>query len=189
MSEETKSSTLKMGAEVGGKVVTEAKVEAKVQVTPGPQINFYGCRNAYGEFSNFYPASIKIDGVTWPTTEHYFQAQKFSGQAGGPEYMEKIRQDQSAVNAKKYGGARSGTGVPKLRSDWEKVKDDVMIKAIYAKFTQHPNLTTLLLRTGSSPLAEHTVNDRYWGDGGDGSGKNRLGKLLMELRHQLMKIA
>jgi N-glycosidase YbiA len=29
---------------------------------------------------------------------------------------------------------------------------------------------------------EHTRNDAYWGDGGDGTGKNRLGQLLMELR-------
>jgi hypothetical protein len=33
---------------------------------------------------------------------------------------------------------------------------------------------------------EHTTNDRYWGDGGDGSGKNRLGALLMELRAELI---
>jgi len=34
-------------------------------------------------------------------------------------------------------------------------------------------------------LIEHTKNDSYWADGGDGSGKNRLGQLLMELRNQL----
>lgn len=154
----------------------EKKEEKKLK-----QINFYGCRNAYGEFSNFYPAPIKIDGVVWPTTEHYFQAQKFLGQADGEEYMEQIRLEPSAAVAKKLGSTRS----IKLRPDWERVKEEVMSKALHAKFTQHPELATVLLSTGTAVLAEHTSNDRYWGDGGDGSGKNRLGHLLMALRAQL----
>ena len=40
-------------------------------------INFYGKDNPYGQFSNCYPSSIELDGFTWSTTEHYFQAQKF----------------------------------------------------------------------------------------------------------------
>jgi len=39
-----------------------------------------------------------------------------------------------------------------------------------------------LLSTGELTLVEHTINDRYWADGGDGHGRNRLGILLMELR-------
>ncbi|MRR38310.1 DUF1768 domain-containing protein, partial [bacterium] len=54
---------------------------------------------------------------------------------------------------------------------------------------QHPGLKSLLLSTGNSALVEHTRNDRYWGDGGDGSGRNRLGHLLMELREQLRRAA
>jgi predicted NAD-dependent protein-ADP-ribosyltransferase YbiA (DUF1768 family) len=34
-------------------------------------------------------------------------------------------------------------------------------------------------------LVEHTARDSYWGDGGDGSGRNRLGHLLMQLRAEL----
>jgi len=41
------------------------------------------------------------------------------------------------------------------------------------------------LGTGDAELVEHSHNDRYWADGGDGSGQNRLGQLLMELRAQL----
>jgi predicted NAD-dependent protein-ADP-ribosyltransferase YbiA (DUF1768 family) len=43
----------------------------------------------------------------------------------------------------------------------------------------------LLLGTGEAELVEHTRNDNYWGDGGDGTGKNRLGQLLIELREEL----
>jgi ribA/ribD-fused uncharacterized protein len=60
-----------------------------------------------------------------------------------------------------------------------------MKEALQAKFTQHSGLRSLILHTSDAELVEHTQNDNYWADGGDGSGKNRLGKLLMELRAQL----
>jgi predicted NAD-dependent protein-ADP-ribosyltransferase YbiA (DUF1768 family) len=42
-----------------------------------------------------------------------------------------------------------------------------------------------LLATGDAILIEHTRNDDYWADGGDGSGKNKLGLLLMQVREEL----
>ncbi len=76
-----------------------------------------------------------------------------------------------------------------LRADWETAKEQIMREALQAKFTQHPALRALLLGTGDSEIIEHTKNDKYWGDGGDGTGKNRLGNLLMELRSQLKSSA
>ena len=72
-----------------------------------------------------------------------------------------------------------------LRRDWEEVKDDVMRDALRAKFEQHAELLGLLLSTGDADLVEHTRNDRYWGDGGDGSRLNMLGRILMEVRREL----
>ena len=69
-----------------------------------------------------------------------------------------------------------------LRKSWEAMKDNVMRDAVLQKFSQHSNLIELLLGTGSAKLVEHTENDSYWGDGGNGSGKNRLGLILMEVR-------
>ncbi len=60
-----------------------------------------------------------------------------------------------------------------------------MYEAAKAKFTQHDDLRELLLKTGDAKLIEHTENDCYWGDGGDGSGKNRLGHILMRVRKEL----
>ena len=60
-----------------------------------------------------------------------------------------------------------------------------MREALRAKFTQNKELKKILLETGDAELVKHTANDNYWADGGDGSGKNVLGKLLMELREQL----
>ncbi|CAF1495664.1 unnamed protein product, partial [Rotaria sordida] len=54
-----------------------------------------------------------------------------------------------------------------------------MFKGCLTKFQQHPKLKQLLLSTGDRTLVEHTINDSYWGDGGDGSGRNQLGITLM----------
>ena len=63
---------------------------------------------------------------------------------------------------------------------------EVMLKALLAKFIQHKGLRMLLIKTGSRQLVEHTSNDNFWGDGGDGTGQNNLGKLLMKIRDILM---
>ena len=60
-----------------------------------------------------------------------------------------------------------------------------MRQAVMAKFTQDDELKKTLLATGDSKLVEHTANDSYWGDGGDGTGKNMLGRILMETREKL----
>ena len=62
-----------------------------------------------------------------------------------------------------------------------------MYVALYAKFTQHERLRWLLLDTGERKLIEHTSHDSYWGDGGDGSGQNKLGQLLMKVRDELRR--
>jgi ribA/ribD-fused uncharacterized protein len=142
------------------------------------KILFYRVDEPYGEFSNFAPYPIKLNGRTWPTSEHYFQAQKFAG----TEHEQAVRKAKSPMTAAHLGRSRK---LP-LRRDLESVKDQVMREALRAKFTQYPELTSLLLATGDAKLVEHTEKDRYWGDGGDGSGKNRLGILLMELRAELI---
>jgi ribA/ribD-fused uncharacterized protein len=141
------------------------------------EIRFYSTRDEYGCFSNFAAAPIKLRGKTWRTTEHYFQAQKF---AGTPR-EEEIRQAKSPSIAARMGRSRKH----RLRPDWERVKDAVMREAVLAKFTQHPDLRAVLLGTGDAVIVEHTSNDSYWGDGGDGSGRNQLGQILMQVREEL----
>jgi ribA/ribD-fused uncharacterized protein len=140
-------------------------------------INFYSVNDEFGEFSNFAPYPIRLDNKLWPTSEHYFQVQKFQDVA----HREEIRKVKSPMEAARMGRSRKKP----LRKDWESVKDQIMRKAVLAKFTQHDDLQELLLSTGDAKLVEHTTNDSYWGDGGDGSGKNMLGRILMEVREQL----
>ena len=144
---------------------------------PMNTINFYRTTDDYGEFSNFSHHRIWLDGAHWPTSEHFFQAQKFHDAA----YRERIRRAHSPMDAANLGRDRK----QKLRSDWESVKVEVMRKALRAKFTQHDELRQLLLDTGDAKLVEHTGNDSYWGDGGDGRGRNMLGQLLMQVREEL----
>ncbi len=140
-------------------------------------IKFYKTDDKYGCFSNFAAYPIQVDGKLWPTSEHYFQAQKFAG----TPHEEAIRRTDSPMIAAKMGRDRSKP----LRMDWEAVKDEIMLKAVRAKFTQHKDLAKILLNTGSALIVEHTGNDNYWGDGGHGRGKNMLGQILMRVREEL----
>lgn len=140
-------------------------------------INFYKTGDAYGAFSNFSRHPITIGGKTYKTSEHYFQAMKFAGTKHEQEVMDM----KTAGDAARAGRDRSRP----LRKDWESVKDDVMREAVLLKFSQHDDLRELLLSTGEQKLVEHTENDSYWGDGGDGKGKNMLGQILMEVRKRL----
>ena len=140
-------------------------------------IKFYKVQGPFGCFSNFAAYPVELDGKVWPTSEHYFQAQKFTG----TEFEEEIRRVKSPMIAARMGRARSKP----LRADWEQVKDEVMRRAVLAKFTQHEELRDILLSTGDALLVEHTRNDSYWGDGGDGRGRNMLGQILSSVREEL----
>jgi N-glycosidase YbiA len=141
-------------------------------------IHFYVEREKpYGCFSNFSAHGFMLDELYWATSEHYFQAQKFVG----TPYLEKVRQTKTPKDAANMGRDRS---LP-LRADWEQVKDDVMRKAVLQKFRTHADIQEILLATGDEVLVENSPIDYYWGCGKDGSGKNKLGQILMEVREVL----
>lgn len=140
-------------------------------------INFYSTQSEFGCFSNFSRHSVWLKGKSWPTSEHYFQAQKFVG----TEHEEAVRKAKTPGIAAQIGRDRKRP----LRRDWEKVKDSIMRDAVLAKFSQHADLKEILLSTADAKLVEHTFNDSYWGDGGDGSGQNKLGQILMSVREEL----
>jgi ribA/ribD-fused uncharacterized protein len=142
-------------------------------------IYFYATNQPYGEFSNFARFGIEMDGQWWPTTEHYFQAQKFDN----PAYRERIRNAPMAKLAAELGRSRK---MP-LRADWEECKETVMYRAVLQKFRTHRKLRDLLLATGEEEIVENAPGDYYWGCGKDGSGKNRLGAILMQVREELRR--
>ncbi|WHY17932.1 NADAR domain-containing protein [Paenibacillus sp. G2S3] len=140
-------------------------------------IRFYKVNDKYGCFSNFSKHGFELDGKYWPTSEHYFQAQKFVGSI----YEEEIRVVESPMDAANMGRDRDKP----LRSDWEEVKDEVMKKAVLQKFQTHPDIREILISTSPEEIIEETTGDYYWGCGTKGTGKNVLGKILMEVRSTL----
>ncbi len=140
-------------------------------------IYFYGTRDKYGCFSNFSRHGFELDGAWWATSEHYFQAQKFAG----TPHVEEIRQAKTPKEAAQMGRDRSRP----LRSDWELVKDHIMRQAVLRKFETHADIREVLVSTGDELLVEKAPTDYYWGCGADGTGKNMLGVILMEVREIL----
>jgi len=72
-----------------------------------------------------------------------------------------------------------------LRGDWEQVKDEIMQQAVLQKFKTHADIREILLSTSDELIVENSPIDYYWGCGKDGSGKNRLGEILMAVREIL----
>jgi ribA/ribD-fused uncharacterized protein len=137
-------------------------------------VRFYKTVDPFGCFSNFSRHPLFVSEKTWPTSEHYFQARKFPDD----NVQQLIRKADSPMAAAQLGRSREYP----LRTDWEAVKDEVMREVVRLKVRQHADVRETLLSTGHADIIEHTVNDSYWADGGDGSGKNMLGKILMEIR-------
>lgn len=53
------------------------------------------------------------------------------------------------------------------------------------KMQQHTYIRDNLRESGSTPLAEFSKSDSYWGIGEDGNGKNMLGKIWESIRREL----
>lgn len=131
--------------------------------------------NKYTFFlSNYYPAPIKMWNMKFLCSEAAFQAAKFL------EKPEIIVRFTSLEGHDAFELAQSLSH--QQRGDWYQVREKIMLEVLRAKFEQHPELTELLMATGDAYLVEHSDRDPFWTDGGDGKGKNRLGKLLMQLR-------
>jgi ribA/ribD-fused uncharacterized protein len=129
-----------------------------------------------GSFSMY---GFELEGVEWPSVEHYFQAMKFVDDV----YREKIRQAPHPQTARKLGRRR----LKKIRSDWSQVKDVIMTRAVYIRCRTYPNLAEQLLATGDRQLVENSQYDYYWGCGRDRRGNNAYGKVLMSVRSKLLE--
>lgn len=138
-----------------------------------------------GEFaflSNFYNASCIFEEKFYPTVEHAFQAAKS---------LDHAERDWIAAAGSPGLAKRLGRRV-NLRSDWEKIKFDVMEECLRSKFTD-PVLKQKLLATGDEELVE----GNYWHDNTYGNcscekckdivGRNMLGNILMKLRTEFME--
>jgi N-glycosidase YbiA len=141
---------------------------------------FYTKTMPYWGLSNFAPPGFAADGVFWPTVEHYFQAQKFES----ADVRERIRRAATPKEARAMGQSRQHV----IRADWDRSREAVMLHALRLKFAARA-AADLLISTGDRPLVESSPFDFFWAAGQDGTGQNRLGHLLMQVRAELLQQA
>ena len=132
----------------------------------------------YRFLSNFWLCKIMFEGVEYPSTEHAYVAAKTLKQ----EDRIKISKIETAGKAKRYGREVL------LRDDWDSVKLLIMEDLLRYKFTHHKNLKEKLLATYPKYLKEGNYhNDKIWGVClKTGEGTNLLGKILMNVRDELL---
>lgn len=139
-------------------------------------------KNQYAFLSNFYQISITFEGIIYGSTEHAYQASK--------SFDNKYRKMIASIPGNKPGLTKRFGSRVTLRSDWDKVKIDIMSKLLYKKFL-YPHLSNLLLQTQDEDIVEgNHWHDNFWGDCKckkckDIPGQNNLGKLLMDIRKEL----
>jgi ribA/ribD-fused uncharacterized protein len=126
--------------------------------------------------SNFYRAPFSYNGEIWLTSEHFYQAMKFSD-----DVREHVRCIPQPSQAKRWAREHKHLVMP----DWEKRQIPTMKLAVLLKFSQTERLLQRLLATGEEILIEENPYDWWWGSGDDGQGENVMGQLLMEVRSHL----
>lgn len=145
------------------------------------QIRFYSTIEKYKILDNFTECSFcSAEGFhcvrAWKTVEHYFQAMKSTDY----DVQEWVRRAPTPGEAKQRGRSL------KLRPEWEFIKEGVMLQALRCKFAPGTEAAKVLISTGGAELIEASPHDYYWGEGRDGTGQNRMGHLLMQVRSEIM---
>lgn len=143
--------------------------------------------------SQWYPAGFDVDGVHYPTAEHFMMAKKAELFADD-DALAKILAAESAAEAKKLGRTVLGFN----GYIWNEHKFEIVTRASLEKFSQNPTLRDYLISTGDHVLVEASPQDKIWGIGLAQDhqnaehpdlwpGQNLLGFALMRARMELMK--
>lgn len=170
------------------------------QIDEGRQFNylhFWGHRQAGLQpdkacFSQWFIAPLQVNGITYPTAEHYMMAGKarlFDDQIVLKEIL--ASSDPDMVK-------RLGRKVKNYdESTWAEHRLQIVVDGNYAKFSQNPKLAQYLLGTADKIIVEASPLDQIWGTGLAKDhpdcnsphlwpGLNLLGFALMEVRHKLL---
>ncbi|MEM6960019.1 MAG: NADAR family protein [Myxococcota bacterium] len=141
--------------------------------------------------SQWYPLPFEVDGVTYPTAEHWMMAEK-ARLFGDEEARRQILASDDPGRAKALG--RKVRGFDTKR--WNAHRCDVVHAGNVAKFSAHEHASRYLMNTGRRVLVEASARDGIWGIGLAESqrsasnptkwrGLNLLGFILMDVRRQL----
>lgn len=162
-------------------------------------IKFFSPKDQYYELSNFYllDSPLIYCGKTFMTSEHLYQYIKYPIDS---KYAEEIRTANTPYKAKLLANKSLNGSYEwqkelhkkvlladsSCRDDWEQIRDDVMLFVLRIKYAQNKHCRDILLSTVGSSLMENSPYDTYWGIGKYGTGKNVLGKLLEQVRAELL---
>lgn len=135
----------------------------------------YKTGNTVG-LSNFSLHRITSKLGTFYTSEAMFQASKNKEDKEYVDNLKNIINPQIARNV----GKKIETN-----SQWNNDQFEVMKNILYLKCVQNKDVLSTILRSGLRPFIQHTITDRYWGDGGDGKGYNLLGKAWDKVRDEI----
>lgn len=128
-------------------------------------------------FSNFSSFALEWEGTLYMTSEHAYQAQKFSDS----EIIERIKNARSAYDVFKIAREHQN----KVRHNWLDIRVSVMEKIIRAKVAQHPYVKQKLIESGNREIVEDSWKDDFWGWGSNKDGQNQLGKIWMKIREEI----
>ena len=126
-------------------------------------------RGKYWFLSNFYPCKVSFGNLEFGCVEAAFQSAKCKNAQDRQMFV-----GLNGAEAKKLGRK------VELRTDWDKVKDDVMFALVSEKF-ENAELKAKLKAVKGEIVENNNWNDTYWGVC-NGRGLNKLGKILMEVR-------
>ena len=132
-------------------------------------------RGDHAWLSNFFRVDVALDGVTYRSVEHAFQAAK----SLDPAERARVGAASSPAIARRVGKKVT------LRPGWDALRLEVMLGLLRQKFGPGTSLAERLIATGDAHLEEgNRWGDRFWGTV-DGAGENHLGRLLMQVRAEL----
>jgi ribA/ribD-fused uncharacterized protein len=116
------------------------------------------------------------------SSEGLYQALKFPDAPGTQALV-------LAASTPKAAKQRAREHAHEARPDWVRVRVRAMRWCLRVKAVQHPSFVAVLLETGEVPIVERSSRDAFWGalpgDEGTLTGRNVLGRLLMELREEV----
>jgi ribA/ribD-fused uncharacterized protein len=139
----------------------------------------------FGGLSNMASGfPIRVNDVTVLSSEALYQACRFPLR---PDVQKVILAERSPMTAKMKSKRYRESST---RSDWDQVKVKIMRWCLRIKLVQNwSTFRELLLETDDKPIVEDSRRDDFWGakrtEHGTLVGMNVLGRLLMELRHEL----
>ena len=126
--------------------------------------------------SNFWPVNVTYGDIDFPSVEHAYQALKTTDHSE----RERIATLRTAKEAKAAGYK------VELRKHWDMVRVPLMKILLDKKFSD-PDLKRALIMTYPIYLEEtNRWGDAFWGVF-NGEGENHLGRLLMEIREDLVR--